>query len=336
MDFKNMPLNDIEEEGYRLYNSAGKDKELWKQCTDCFLYLIEHGVRENKKAQYGNTLGYIYYYGRTNDFKPEYDKAYKYFSIGAEGGFYESLYKLGDMYLNGYYVEKDPERAVQYYLQVYEEVEHQFRAEEFGGVFADISLRLGSLYRKGIGCRKDERKALFIYTMADYAIKERMKYENFFGNQKVADSITKELTELQEKFGVDVTKEIISADYPQVLPLVLTDGFSAFMTFKKKNNQVIITAERNRDFFIDDIYMTRVPVVFSEYGYVHFFWEVTEIAVDVTEFEITVPSDESYYVDEIRFDDKSGRYEFCCEGKIIAVIKAERFEFILDRTEEDE
>lgn len=334
MDFKNMSLNAIEKEGYRLYHIAGKDKEMWRQCTDCFLYLIEHGVRGKKKAQYGNTLGYIFYYGRTNDFQPEYDKAFKYFSIGAEGGFYESIYKLGDMYLNGYYVEKDPERAVKLYTQVYEAVEHQFREEEFEGVFADISLRLGSLYRKGIGCKQDDYKALFIYTMADYAIKERMKYENFFGNQKVADSITKELTELQEKLGVDTTKEIISADYPQVLPLVLTDGFAASITFTRDGDKVIIEAERDGGPF-GEVYGTpRIPVIFSEYGYLKFFDTITETAYGVTEYEMLSTHEDSNTVDEIRYDDKSGRYEFCIEGDIVAAIKAERFEFQLDRSED--
>lgn len=334
MNLKKMSLNAIESEGYRLYNIAGKDKEMWKQCTDLFLYLIEHDSRDSKKAQYGNTLGYIFYYGRTNDFKPEYDKAFKYFSIGAEGGFYESLYKLGDMYLNGYYVEKNPEQAVKLYTQVYEDVEHQFREEEFEGVFADISLRLGSLYRKGIGCRQDDYKALFIYTMADYAIKERMKYEKFFGNQKVADSITKELTELQEKLGIDTKIEVISEDYPQALPLALTDGFAAEVTFIKDGDKVIIEAKRYGGPFGEVYGVPRIPVIFSEYGYIKFFDIITETAFGVTEYEMLSAHEDCNIVDEIRYDDKSGRYEFCLEGEIVAAIKAERFEFELDRSKD--
>lgn len=336
MDFKNMSLNDIEKEGYRLYHIAGKNTELWRECTDCFLYLMEHGVRADKKAKYANTLGYIYYYGRVNDFKPEYDKAYKYFSIGAEGGFYESMYKLGDMYLNGYYVEKDPQKAVKLYTQVYEDVEPQFREERFSGVFADIALRLGNLYRNGIGCTQNDKKALFIYTMADYAIKERMKYEDFFGNQKVADSISKELSELQEKLGVDTKKKVISSDCPQALPLALAGGFCAYVYFTKKGNNIAIDIERElydnlED--IDDIYNeSAVPVIFSEYGYIEFMDIIQEIAVGVTEFECVSDHEEDgyeIYIDEIRYDDKTGRYEFCLEGKVQAAIKAQRFEYRL-------
>lgn len=330
MDFKKMSFQEIEKEGYRLYHIAGKDKDLWKQCTDCFIYLIENGAKGQKKAQYGNTLGYIFYYGRTNNFQPEYDKAFKYFSIGAEGGFYESIYKLGDMYLNGYYVEKDPERAVKLYTQVYEEVEHQFREEAFGGVFADISLRLGSLYRKGIGCKQDDYKALFIYTMADYAIKERMKRQEFFGNRKVADSITKELTELQEKLGVDTNKERIRADYPQVLPLALADGYLISVTFTREEGKVIIEAEREIALWGEGYEVSRIPVIFSEYGYLRFFDTLIETAYGVTDFEIMSAYEDCNLVDEIRYDAGSGRYEFCLEGEVIAAIKAEGFEFKLE------
>lgn len=330
MDFENMSLNDIEQEGYRMYHNAGRDKEKWKQCTACFLYLIEHGVREQKIAQYGNTLGYIFYYGRTNDFKPEYDKAFQYFSIGAEGGFYESIYKLGDMYLNGYYVEKDPEKAVKLYTQVYEEVEHQFREEIFEGVFADISLRLGSLYRKGIGCPQDDYKALFIFTMADYAIKERMRYQDFFGNRKVADSIAKELVELQEKLGVDRNKETLEGEYPQVLPLVLADGFAANMSFSKEGDQITIFAEREYPQDADIYELPRIPVIFSEYGYIQFFDELTETAVGVSQYAVNAVREDDIYIDEIRYDDVNDRYEFCSQGEVAVAIKAEKFVFELD------
>lgn len=330
MDFKNMSLNAIEKEGYRLYNTAGRNKDLWQKCADCFIYLIEHGSRDDKKAQYGNTLGYIYYYGRTNDYNPEYDKAFEYFSIGAEGGFYESLYKLGDMYLNGYYVDENPEMAVKLYLAVYEDVEQQFRDEVFEGVFADISLRLGSLYRMGIGCKQDDHKALFIYTMADYAIKERMKHEEFFGNRKVAASIASELSELQKKLGVDTSVDVIKEEYPQVLPIMFSDGYIANMTFSRGGDKVIIQAERISPF--DDIYDTpRVPVIFSEYGYLAFYDMLIETAVGVTEFELLSTHEDNNYIDEIRYDDKGNRYEFCFEGEIVAAIKAKEFVFEFDR-----
>ena len=47
-------------------------------------------------------IGYIYYYGRCWDGQPQYDEAFRYFSVGAAGGIYESRYKLADMFAKGY------------------------------------------------------------------------------------------------------------------------------------------------------------------------------------------------------------------------------------------
>ena len=42
---------------------------------------------------------------------PDYQKAFHYFLLGALDGHLISLYKIGDMYLNGYHVEKNEKRA---------------------------------------------------------------------------------------------------------------------------------------------------------------------------------------------------------------------------------
>ena len=49
-------------------------------------------------------LGYIYYYGRTG--KPNYQKAFEYYSKASEVSDITSAYKVADMYRNGYYVKK--------------------------------------------------------------------------------------------------------------------------------------------------------------------------------------------------------------------------------------
>ena len=41
----------------------------------------------------------------------DYKKAFHYFAKGAFDGHLVSLYKIGDMYKNGYYVEKDEKEA---------------------------------------------------------------------------------------------------------------------------------------------------------------------------------------------------------------------------------
>lgn len=340
-----MTLDEIEEKAYGMYHTAGKDHDVWREVRDMFLFLIEKSDDEEAVGYWNNTLGYIYYYGRCNDdWSREYEKAFKCFTIGAEAGNKESRYKLGDMYMNGYFVEKDEEKAVSYYLQVYEEVEPHFRHEYFGGEFADISLRLGTLYKNGIGCEKDEKKALFILTVADYAIKQRMAEEEFFGNQNVADSISQELTELQEKLNVKKADKI-ETDYPVALPLVFTDGFNGSVHFDIQGNSIIMSGIRfetigeyeegeeiDCDYdiienLIVDFYVPRIPVIFSEYGFCDFFDEVVETAVGIDEFTVYGKDKEYIPCDEIRYNSERDGYEFLYDNKVRAFLKAKKYVF---------
>ena len=57
---------------------------------------------------------------------PEYEKAYKYFSLAAFSGNVEARYKIGDMYKNGYYLEKNLTIAKTIYDSLYREVIQEF------------------------------------------------------------------------------------------------------------------------------------------------------------------------------------------------------------------
>ena len=74
--------------------------------------LLEKLWRDFSFGQAANTLGYIYYYGRLDPAgKPDYEKAFFYFSIGSTYGIVESKYKLADMFVNGQYVARNERLA---------------------------------------------------------------------------------------------------------------------------------------------------------------------------------------------------------------------------------
>lgn len=64
--------------------------ENYKISEECLLKLIDIDYNDN----YSDTLGYIYYYGRVNNGIPEYEKAYKYYSLSALSGNVEARYKI--------------------------------------------------------------------------------------------------------------------------------------------------------------------------------------------------------------------------------------------------
>ena len=79
----------------------------WMKARDAFIDYYQL----TGDASAANTLGYTFYYGRCNGGVPEYEEAFKYFSIGHAYSYFESTYKLADMFTHGYGVVKDGESA---------------------------------------------------------------------------------------------------------------------------------------------------------------------------------------------------------------------------------
>lgn len=167
---------------------------------------------------YANTLGYIYYYGRCNGGTPEYEKAFQYFSVGAAYGLFESTYKISDMFLNGKGIIKSVKTSDHLISKLYYDSLSQFCAGS-DAKFADIALRKASAWeRAGIF-----ESALDAYLEADFAIKKRMKHTDFFGDKKVADSISKGLESVKDKLGADYFKDKVEENDPYWLDMLM-DG----------------------------------------------------------------------------------------------------------------
>lgn len=177
----------------------------WKTSMECLLKLME----VDPNPQTANTLGYMYYYGRCTDGVPEYDKAFYYFSIGAAGGYYESRYKLSDMFLHGYGVAKNPEAAARLIWLLYDEQVKKIRDGKFGCNFADVALRAGNICKEGIDCYPDPDKAYFYYLQAQYAIRMRMMSEDYYGDQKVAKGIEEAIEEILPKTNYVKPKQTV-------------------------------------------------------------------------------------------------------------------------------
>ena len=117
-------------------------------------------------------LGYCYYYGRHQDV--DYEKAYEYFLKGAL--LYDDaicLYKIGDLYLNGYGVEKNTTYAFMLYKRAWDVCDDRANCS------ADIQLRLGKCYLKGIGTPVDAETALDYLTQALCGFYKRRKTDVF-------------------------------------------------------------------------------------------------------------------------------------------------------------
>lgn len=124
---------------------------------------------DNGSWQAQENLGYCYYYGR--DMAPDYEQAFRCFAAGAFTGHPISLYKVGDMYRHGYYVEKNPRQA----LIIYHRCLAMMSKEESEYVGGPVHLRLGDMYLNGEGVEQDCENALFHYSAAEFMLYRMVK-----------------------------------------------------------------------------------------------------------------------------------------------------------------
>ncbi len=125
-------------------------------------------------------LAYIFYYGFGTEV--DYEKAYLYFSKAALTGRYEATYKLGDMFRNGYYVEKNEKMTAYLYRRALDLVwKDEMSNEKFAGC---VYQRVGDLYYEGIGVEKNDAEAFRYYQLAEcYYYKQIAEGDNYHIDQ---------------------------------------------------------------------------------------------------------------------------------------------------------
>ena len=119
--------------------------------------------------------GYCYYYGRHQEI--DYAEAYRYFDLGVQlGNDANCLYKLGDMYLNGYAVKKNPLFAFKLYDRALDVCHESKDAEP---CIADVQLRVGRCLLYGIGIHQDAEAAhaMLSFALLNYYKRRRSDIE---------------------------------------------------------------------------------------------------------------------------------------------------------------
>ena len=134
-------------------------------------------------------LGYIWYYGRTGE--KNYEKAFYYYDKAAKQGDVVSAYKVADMYRNGYFVDRDPEKYKQIIEGLYPKVRH---ARMLDDPLPEIFTRLARI-RSDEG-RSDE--ALELYDAARDFLAQRIRYNAFFGNLNIMKWMIGDIYKLRE------------------------------------------------------------------------------------------------------------------------------------------
>lgn len=165
---------------------------------ECFDTDYEKAVQYYQKAKaFGDAtaienLGYCYYYG--NGCTKSYKDAYENFSLAYSlSHSCICLYKIGDMYKNGYYVEKNENAAFRLYENAYEIACRENRL--YSG---DAALRLADCYKNGVGTETDQDQALYYYLIAEIRLIEKDDAGLPF-TKKMLNHVKDEVNELNEQ-----------------------------------------------------------------------------------------------------------------------------------------
>ena len=132
-------------------------------------------------------LGYIWYYGRTG--KTDYEKAYRYFSSCPDN--VNALYKIADMYKNGYFVPQNEKKYREIIEQLYDTVNRQY---DCCGLRPEIFVRLARIRMED---GKNE-EAIALFRKARKKLAQRITDNPFFGNLSIMKHLIIDLYKLME------------------------------------------------------------------------------------------------------------------------------------------
>ena len=145
-------------------------------------FLCYEMAAENGHISGTCNLGFCYFYG--DGVEKNYEKAYMAFSKAAlVQDVPDAVIRLGDMYLNGYYVKKDEKAAVDLYFRMKRKTEKNLG--DFGNLqaYSDVMRRIGDLYFEGRGVEKDVAKAIKCYADALHCYELRERQNDFYASE---------------------------------------------------------------------------------------------------------------------------------------------------------
>ena len=227
---------------YACYSGNEMFPQDFQASKDMFLRLID--LAESPSPDWYDALGYIYYYGRTTNGKPDYKKALQYFSVAAWSGNFEAQYKIADMMVKGHGLPKSTTGAARILDRLYGETRAHLESELFDCKFADVALRVGTMYRDGVGFEKDPENALSLLLQAKFAIEKRMANCDYYGDQTVKNRIDEALQVAESNMPSDYFKTRLEFDHPALIGALLRASNGIDVCIGSKGDDNFIIAKR--------------------------------------------------------------------------------------------
>ena len=273
-----------------------------------------------------NSLGYIYYYGRTKSNVSDYESAFKFFSFGALAGIDESIYKCADMLIKGLGTKKNVDMGLNMIVDGYKATLEEFENGNYESKFADYALRMGNACKKRLIYGMGLRDAYKFYLEAKFAIRRRREVTNYFGDGTVESNIDKAMEEIQEEVNLDLSRRVLKADFPLYINQLYEDLFPIKVKITPKTLTIkrFRLEEENLGGMPLPEKLKAVPEILTSYPELSYAGLTSELKFNLEGAEIhKKPEDEEFFLsDGFRRNEVTEALEFYRGGELVAALEA--------------
>ncbi len=284
----------------------------WKEAEKWLVRLFE----TDGNPHHANSLGNLYYYGKSNNGVPDYEKAFRYYSIGAAYNLTESMYRMADMFLEGKGCIKSPEAFDHIVSNLYDQEKPKFQMGDKRCKFAQIALRMTLSWLR----ENNYENALLYCLPARYAIEHGPTYDMFSDEDNTEERIKKCYDEIMANLPPNFFKDKFVDRFPFWLFEILSDHCTAGAVIKDLgDNRYILRLERRKKGCPSQVLIT-IP----ELGYVN-MTDSFEVEIRTKNpIDFLVEDRECMSVNNVYYCDENG-YCFCLNDEVIFTIPDAKF-----------
>ena len=284
-----------------------------------------------------NALGYIYYYGLTNNGIPQYDKAFSMFSYGVMDGIDESVYMAAQMLIRGQGTVKNIDMGLNLLVDGYRNCLYDFCREIYDCRFAEFAMHMGDCCLDRVIYSMGVKDAYRFYLEAQFAAEKRRE----IGEPLTAENeekIERTLSYIRDRVGLDPKANSLKADFPMFINQMYEDRYPVrvLISENKETKEVVL---KIRKFDLSDLFRhLHISLEELEHGGAEMSSKILTTYPElswcglVSEMEYTlengtvlkVPERKGPFLsDGFRRDDATNVLEFYAHGEVIAAVEAD-------------
>lgn len=188
-------------------------------------------------------LAMLDYYGRNEEEKPNYEKAFFNFNVAQISGIHEAGYMLSDMYRKGEFVEKNEKVARKLIAKLGRPLFELACRGHFEAKFPDVAYRQGIIKEFGVADKVSNEIAYERYIAAKYILEKRIKKFDVIDDEILMKKIKESIVRVKKKLPKNYFSDFIEMKQPDFIGDLLAYSIGLDVEFNVINGQYYVTAK---------------------------------------------------------------------------------------------